>query len=177
MVGVAGVPTLMNDRGRPRDCARDLDGKCIEDGFGVVVMVRVDGVLMAVGEGGNTKSVWDSIFIDVNGVASGSCVLRVLRKTLFRVCRDDEVRFRPGRVQGKSTTRCTGVEIESRGEDGFDGLLKAVAVVGESTMIVMGDDGTVGSPMGGGRRLATARAILKLDMLKAVLCTEAEGGT
>lgn len=47
----------MNDRGRPRDCGRDVGGKRIEDAFGVEVIVKVDDVLMAVGEGGNTNSV------------------------------------------------------------------------------------------------------------------------
>jgi len=55
VVGVAGVPKPIIDRGRPRD--RGVDGKCIDDAFGVDVIVKVDGVLMAVGEGGNTKSV------------------------------------------------------------------------------------------------------------------------
>jgi len=60
VVGVAGVPTPIMDRGRPRDRgvdAQDVDGKCIDDAFGVDVTVKVDGVLMAVGEGGNTNSV------------------------------------------------------------------------------------------------------------------------
>jgi len=48
------------DRGRPRERgvdALDVDGKCIDDAFGVDVTVKVDGVLMAVGDGGNTNSV------------------------------------------------------------------------------------------------------------------------
>jgi hypothetical protein len=48
------------DRGRPRDrgvAARDVDGNCIDDASGVDVTVKVDGALMAVGEGGNTNSV------------------------------------------------------------------------------------------------------------------------
>lgn len=57
MVGVAGVPTPIIDRGRPRDRGVDVDGNCIDDAFGVDVTVKVDGVLMAVGEGGNTNSV------------------------------------------------------------------------------------------------------------------------
>lgn len=111
---------------------------------------------------------------NVDGVAIGSCMLRVLRKARFRVCRDEGY-FLSDSGRGDSETRCTGVETERRGDDGFGGPFMAVAV-GESTMIVIGDEGTVGSPMGGGRRLALDRG-MKLDIRKAVLCTEADGGT
>src|SRR6266576_1367903 len=113
---------------------------------------------------------------NVDGVAIGSCMLRLLRNARFRVCREDEGYFLSDSGRGDSESRCTGVETERRGEDGFGGRCMAVAK-GESTMIVMGDEGTVGNPMGGGRRLALDRGILKLGMRKAVLCAEAEGGT
>jgi len=102
---------------------------------------------------------------NVDGVAIGSCMLRVLRKARFRICSDDEGYLLS---DSDSETRCTGVETERRGDDSFGGHFMAV-VVGESTTIVMGDEGTVGSPMGGGRRLALDRGILKLDIRKAVL--------
>jgi len=57
VVGVAGVLTPIMDRGRPRGRGVDVGGKCIDDAFGVDVTVKVDGVLMAVGEGGNTNNV------------------------------------------------------------------------------------------------------------------------
>lgn len=90
----------MNDLGRPRDDDAEargvcMDGKRTDDGSGVEVTVKVDGVRIAVGEGGNTKRVWDGVFTrdTVEKVCRGSCMLRVLCKTLFRNKTDGDACF------------------------------------------------------------------------------------
>jgi hypothetical protein len=141
VVGVGGAPSPMNERVRP--CDRNVETRGVDELgngtelFMLEVRVMAEGVrVVNVGEGGNTKSVWDGV-----AKPEGGFWLFGFNRELLR-CRAggggflDSVRVREGGrdICGFRDTRLSGVSAPS-------------------TTILMGEGGTGGRiPRGTGLR-------------------------
>jgi len=117
VVGVGGAPSPMNERVRP--CDRNVDTRGVDElgngtaAFRLEVKVMADGVrVVSVGDGGNTKSVWDGVAKPEGGICGVFVFNRLLRRCNaggggFR----DSVRTRGGRDCGKDISGFRGARF------------------------------------------------------------------